>query len=145
MCGIVGLLLKKSALHAQLGELMVPMLIGMTDRGPDSAGMAVFTTPLPEGRRKISLYSGLTERRRRLRLASADRRTERRTWMCTPTSRPTAITPSSPSTGAVDAVKNWLKAQAPKLHACRPAAAIDLYKDIGKPAEVAQRYAFART
>ena len=61
MCGIVGLLLKKAALHAQLGELMVPMLIGMTDRGPDSAGMAVFTTPLPEGRRKISLYSGLTD------------------------------------------------------------------------------------
>jgi hypothetical protein len=39
---------------------MVPMLIGMSDRGPDSAGMAVFTPPLPEGRCKLSLYSGLT-------------------------------------------------------------------------------------
>jgi amidophosphoribosyltransferase len=36
------------------------MLIGMSDRGPDSAGMAVFTPPLPEGRCKLSLYSGLT-------------------------------------------------------------------------------------
>ena len=61
MCGIVGLLLKKPALRSQLGELMVPMLIGMTERGPDSAGLAVFTDPLPAGLRKISVYSGLTE------------------------------------------------------------------------------------
>ncbi|MDP2020819.1 MAG: amidophosphoribosyltransferase, partial [Hydrogenophaga sp.] len=61
MCGIVGLLLKKPELHSQLGELMVPMLIGMHDRGPDSAGMAVFGQPLPEGQRKLSLYSGLTD------------------------------------------------------------------------------------
>jgi methylamine---glutamate N-methyltransferase subunit A len=60
MCGIVGLLLKKPALHAHLGELMMPMLIGMTERGPDSAGMAVFGTSLPESQRKISVYAGLT-------------------------------------------------------------------------------------
>ena len=61
MCGIVGLLLKKPALRSQLGELMVPMLIGMTERGPDSAGLAVFTDPLASGQRKISVYSGLTD------------------------------------------------------------------------------------
>jgi glutamate synthase domain-containing protein 1 len=38
MCGIVGLLVKTPALKERLGELMVPMLIGMTERGPDSAG-----------------------------------------------------------------------------------------------------------
>ena len=36
MCGIVGLLVKTPALKERLGELMVPMLIGMTERGPDS-------------------------------------------------------------------------------------------------------------
>ena len=46
MCGIVGLLVKKPELREQLGELMLPMLIGMTERGPDSAGMAVFTAPV---------------------------------------------------------------------------------------------------
>ena len=61
MCGIVGLLVKTPALRERLGELMVPMLIGMTERGPDSAGLAVFGQPLPEGERKLSLYSGLTE------------------------------------------------------------------------------------
>ena len=58
MCGIVGLLLKKPALRPQLGELMLPMLIGMTERGPDSAGMAVFTEPVAAGFCKLSLYSG---------------------------------------------------------------------------------------
>src|SRR6516164_5398891 len=61
MCGIVGLLVKKPQLRERLGELMVPMLIGMTERGPDSAGLAVFTQPLDESVRKVSLYSGLTE------------------------------------------------------------------------------------
>ena len=61
MCGIVGLLVKKPALQDRLGELMVPMLIGMSDRGPDSAGMAVFSTALPETQRQVSLYSGLTD------------------------------------------------------------------------------------
>ena len=42
MCGIVGLLVKKPELREQLGELMMPILLGMTWRGPESAGMAVF-------------------------------------------------------------------------------------------------------
>ncbi len=37
---------------------MVPMLTGMTERGPDSAGLAVYTTPVSEDQRKLSLYSG---------------------------------------------------------------------------------------
>ena len=56
MCGIVGLLLKAPSLRPRLGEFMVPMLVGMTERGPDSAGMAVFTDSVAEGRRKLSLY-----------------------------------------------------------------------------------------
>ena len=45
--GIAG---EEPELRPRLGELMVPMLIGMTERGPDSSGMAVFTSPLsPEG------------------------------------------------------------------------------------------------
>ncbi|NBS92758.1 MAG: amidophosphoribosyltransferase, partial [Betaproteobacteria bacterium] len=61
MCGIVGLLVKTPALKQQLGQLMVPMLIGMTERGPDSAGLAVFGEPLEGSARKLSLYSGLTD------------------------------------------------------------------------------------
>ena len=61
MCGIIGLLIKKPALRSELGRWMTPMLIGMTERGPDSAGLAVFSDPLSDDHaRKISVYSGLT-------------------------------------------------------------------------------------
>ena len=42
MCGIVGLFLKDKTLEPQLGELLTDMLITMTDRGPDSAGIAIY-------------------------------------------------------------------------------------------------------
>ncbi len=56
MCGIVGLLVKNPELRDRLGELMVPMLIGMTDRGPESAGLAVFSEPVASPAHKMSLY-----------------------------------------------------------------------------------------
>jgi glutamate synthase domain-containing protein 1 len=42
MCGIVGLYLKNPALESQIGQLFAPMLIAMSDRGPDSAGFAIY-------------------------------------------------------------------------------------------------------
>ncbi|WP_299916914.1 glutamine amidotransferase family protein [uncultured Roseobacter sp.] len=42
MCGIVGLFLKDKALEGDLGRMLTDMLITMTDRGPDSAGIAVY-------------------------------------------------------------------------------------------------------
>ncbi|MCJ8237965.1 class II glutamine amidotransferase [Peteryoungia algae] len=42
MCGIVGLFLKDKSLEPRLGELLSDMLITMTDRGPDSAGIAIY-------------------------------------------------------------------------------------------------------
>ncbi|NKX44059.1 class II glutamine amidotransferase [Roseicyclus persicicus] len=49
MCGIVGLFLKDEALFPRLGALMAPMLAEMTERGPDSAGFAIYRDgpPLP--------------------------------------------------------------------------------------------------
>jgi len=42
MCGIVGLFLKDKSLEPQLGKMLTDMLITMTDRGPDSAGIAIY-------------------------------------------------------------------------------------------------------
>jgi glutamate synthase domain-containing protein 1 len=42
MCGIVGLFLKNDELRPKLGDLLSDMLITMTDRGPDSAGIAIY-------------------------------------------------------------------------------------------------------
>jgi glutamate synthase domain-containing protein 1 len=49
MCGIVGLFLKTRELEPQIGRLTAEMLAVMTDRGPDSAGFAVYGRPSPAG------------------------------------------------------------------------------------------------
>jgi glutamate synthase domain-containing protein 1 len=56
MCGIVGLYLKDDALQPELGRRLTPMLIEMTDRGPDSAGFAVYRNGTPEGWSKLTLF-----------------------------------------------------------------------------------------
>ena len=43
MCGIVGLFLKDAKLEPELGRLTALMLAELSDRGPDSAGFAVYT------------------------------------------------------------------------------------------------------
>jgi amidophosphoribosyltransferase len=42
MCGIVGLFLKDAKLEPELGRLTAMMLSELRDRGPDSAGFAVY-------------------------------------------------------------------------------------------------------
>lgn len=55
MCGIVGLYLKNPELESRIGELFKPMLIAMTDRGPDSAGFAIYGDEVGEGWVKLTL------------------------------------------------------------------------------------------
>jgi len=141
MCGIVGLLVKTPALREQLGALMVPMLVGMTERGPDSAGLAVFGAPTADAQRKISLYAGLTDEGADFDwpglvdeiAAELGLRCEIR-----PLGNHAVLTvPSAP-----ERVRVHLKAHHPKLHVLSTGRSIDLYKDIGTPSQVAQRYGF---
>lgn len=139
MCGIVGLLVKKPALRPKLGELMLPMLIGMTERGPDSAGLAVFTEPVKEGLRKMSLYSG--------KEACDWRKLKKALNECFPGKHDFEIignhavltTTSSPA-----GIKAWLKETWPQLQVLCAGRAIDLYKEVGLPAKIARQYDFQR-
>ncbi|MCM2292307.1 glutamine amidotransferase family protein [Allorhizobium sp. BGMRC 0089] len=56
MCGIVGLFLKDKSLEPQLGTLLSDMLIIMTDRGPDSAGIAIYGGAA-SGKGKVTVQS----------------------------------------------------------------------------------------
>ncbi|MGR6808457.1 amidophosphoribosyltransferase (plasmid) [Sphaerotilus natans] len=143
MCGIVGLLLKKPALRSQLGELMVPMLIGMTERGPDSAGLAVFTEPLGSGQRKLSVYAGLTDEGAGYDWAGLldALNTELKVQAKASIKANHAVLTFE---GGVEPVKAFIKAYGPKLHLLSAGRSIDLYKDIGTPAEVAARYQFGQ-
>lgn len=57
MCGIVGLHLRNPELYPQLGELLTGMLCEMSNRGSDSAGVAVYGDPTwtPPGQGCVSL------------------------------------------------------------------------------------------
>src|ERR1700752_1126042 len=61
MCGIVGLFIKDKALEPELGKLLSGMLATMCDRGPDSAGFAVYGSD-EAGLAKITLQSPETSR-----------------------------------------------------------------------------------
>ncbi|MEL0438882.1 class II glutamine amidotransferase [Phycobacter sp. K97] len=56
MCGIVGLFLKNDEMRPKLGDMLTDMLITMTDRGPDSAGIAIYGDE-DGGRLKITIQS----------------------------------------------------------------------------------------
>jgi amidophosphoribosyltransferase len=138
MCGIVGLLVKKEALRPRLGELMVPMLVGMTERGPDSSGMAVFTRPVAESQRKVSLYCQAGDFDWKALGAALAQKFEAVVFDVR-VNHAVLTTASSPAE-----VRAYLAAHYPSVHVLSVGRSIDLYKDVGLPADVAQRYDFAR-
>lgn len=136
MCGIVGLLMKNPSWDQRLGELLVPMLCGMTERGPDSAGMAVFGEPR-EGESRLSLFQlhGDPDWSQVLDAVRAQVSGEHR------------VVPSGHhallfTTGDVEAVRAVLP-QFPDLVPLAAGSRIQLYKDIGAPADIAARYHFS--
>jgi glutamate synthase domain-containing protein 1 len=57
MCGITGLFLKNRALEPELGALFEPMLLQMSQRGPDSAGFAIYRDRVPAAQIKVVMHS----------------------------------------------------------------------------------------
>jgi glutamate synthase domain-containing protein 1 len=138
MCGIVGLLVKNPALRNQLGALMVPMLVGMTERGPDSAGLAVYTTPVSERHHKLSLYSGehAVDWPELLARIAADFAHAHE--IATHGNHAVLTSAADP-----DQLGAWLARQAPMIAVLSVGQSIDLYKDVGAPADIAERYRFS--
>jgi glutamate synthase domain-containing protein 1 len=138
MCGIVGLLLKEKSLRPRLGEFMVPMLIGMTERGPDSSGLAVFSDSVAGQNRKLSLYCsqpGFDWRHMQTALSAhlGNAGFEIKSNHCIVT---TSVDPAT--------VREWLAKQYPAVRVLSVGRNIDLYKDVGLPSEVADRYGFSQ-
>ena len=55
MCGIVGLFIKNPEIEKNLGKYLSKMLIEMTERGPDSTGVAIYRDPVELGWSKLTL------------------------------------------------------------------------------------------
>lgn len=57
MCGIVGIFAKSPSIGEHLGAHLALMLVQMGDRGPDSAGIAIYRDPLQAGACKLVLHA----------------------------------------------------------------------------------------
>lgn len=137
MCGIVGLLLKKPSMHASLGMLATEMLECMGERGPDSAGLAIFGASLPETERRFCLYSANELQDWQPLLAAVQ----------SEFNLPASITIRSRHaviTGGMDAgrFRSWLVKSYPQIKLLSVGREIEVYKDAESPAEVALRYDF---
>jgi glutamate synthase domain-containing protein 1 len=137
MCGIVGLFLKTEKLETRLGELTSAMLATMSDRGPDSAGFAVYGAEA--GGVKLTLRGPDREK-----LGSAIKRLDAAfatDFAVTP--RDThAVLVVSPAQEA--AIKSWLEANEPEIDVVSAGHRMEIYKEVGLPANVAARFDLAK-
>jgi methylamine---glutamate N-methyltransferase subunit A len=139
VCGIVGILVKRPELRESLGEWLTPMLVCMGDRGPDSAGLAVFSQLAADGRRRYSLYAGAEP----IDWAQLQRNLER-DLACEAellTRENHAILTANLEASRV---RSWLAANYPRLHLLSVGRSIDLFKDTGHPREISERYGFPK-
>jgi glutamate synthase domain-containing protein 1 len=137
MCGIVGLFAKDAALEAELGAHLARMLATMSDRGPDSAGFAVYAPPI-QGAVKLTLrgpagYDFAA-------LASALR--DRLAGMVSIQPRATHAVLLVADTEAT-AARTALAALAPELVVVGVGHSMELYKEVGAPAQVAREFQLA--
>lgn len=135
MCGIVGLFLKDKTLEPCLGAMLTDMLITMTDRGPDSAGIAI--------------YGGENAGQSKLTIQSEDPETD-----FADLERALADALGSPvslaekSTHAVVTLPQGMIAEArealarlnPAIRVMSRGDNIEIYKEVGLPRDVAARF-----
>lgn len=140
MCGIVGLLVKKRELRSSLGQLAEPMFSCMGERGPDSGGMAVFGEPTPAAQRRFSLF---VQRDPDWQLLFDSFRTafpnQGKDARIEPLETHAVLTASVQPAE----VKTWLATLRPEPALLSVGRCIDVYKDQGKPGDIARRYRFS--
>jgi glutamate synthase domain-containing protein 1 len=136
MCGIVGLFCKSPGLEPELGRHLAAMLSQMGDRGPDSAGVAVYRDPAPSGWTKLSLYGGNPGPGWDVvaaGLAGAFGGAEH-----VSTRAGHAII--NVETDADDA-ESWLGRHHPELRVMSAGRLVEIYKEVGRPQEFVERFA----
>ena len=135
MCGIVGLFLKTDRMRDDLGRLTAGMLDAMTSRGPDSAGFAIYGsqddgTKLTLRGRDVAALRAAIER-----LEAAQGETFAATYRDT---HAVLIVPDDP-----EAVRAWLSDHAPEIDLVGAGQRMEIFKEVGLPAEVVARFDLA--
>ncbi|WP_340118745.1 glutamine amidotransferase [Pelagibius sp. 7325] len=135
MCGIAGLFLKDETHAAALGGLLGGMLAVLSDRGPDSAGFAIYGKPL-QARVKLTLraagegydFADLAERLAAHLKDEVDLLTR---------STHAILTVPEAMRGKAEA---WLRVNAPEVSLFAAGRAMEVYKEVGLPASVSARF-----
>ena len=135
MCGIVGLFLKDKALEPKLGEMLTAMLITMTDRGPDSAGIAIYGGET-SGKTKLVVQSDTPD----TAFAGLDTALSKVVGSTvTMTVRSTHAVLTLPS-GTTSAARAALPKIDPSLRVMSSGDSLEIYKEVGLPKDVAARF-----
>ncbi|MEO1797811.1 MAG: glutamine amidotransferase family protein [Pseudomonadota bacterium] len=136
MCGIVGLFLKDKALQPELGRMLSEMLITMTDRGPDSAGIAIYgadrgTAKLTVQSDEPGAFEGLSARISVAIEASV-----------TVTVKDSHALLEMPP-AKLPAVRAALREMLPGIRIMSAGDAVEIYKEVGLPRDVSHRFEIA--
>jgi methylamine---glutamate N-methyltransferase subunit A len=136
MCGIVGLFLKDPSLESDLGRLTEGMLATLSDRGPDSAGFAIYG----EGR------SGETKLTLRAKSgadmnATSDRIVHTFSDVSIDSHDTHAVV--SVEDRSVPCLLEWLAGEAPAIDIVGRGKRMALFKEVGRPEKVAERFGLA--
>jgi glutamate synthase domain-containing protein 1 len=127
MCGIVGLFAKTPDVELRLGALLGEMLSQLADRGPDSAGMALYREPAALGSTKLSLYS-----------ADPDE-----DWSAFGDAAVHASHGVVELEGAAEEVVARVRAKHPELRVMSAGERIEIFKEVGDPREFVRRFELA--
>src|SRR5919204_6901091 len=136
MCGIVGLFAKAPEIEASLGEHLAAMLAQMNDRGPDSAGVAVYRDPAPPGSSKLTLFSPDA-----LQDWEALAGELGQTFGGSPKASLRASHAVLVVEAEADEAEAWIGSTHPELRVMSAGQTIEIYKEVGRPEEFIRQFA----
>lgn len=135
MCGIAGLYLKNPELFPKLGELFKPMLIEMTSRGPDSAGIAIYRDPVHAGQTKYSLAHDSAEYDWNALSSAMDAQLKTSSSITQRSTHALLI-----SDGDEACVKHWLSSFDTTVRLVGSGESVEIYKETGLPEDVYEQF-----
>ena len=135
MCGIVGLFLKDRTLDQQLGHLLSQMLITMSDRGPDSAGIAIYGEPSKE-ESKITVQSSNHSED----FDVLENIYEQEAWDNVRLSRKDNHAVITTDTVHLKNILTYINDHMSNLRIMSIGNSVEIYKETGLPAEVIKRF-----
>ena len=138
MCGIVGLFLKDKTLEPKLGSMLTDMLVTMTDRGPDSAGIAIYGSDI-DSKVKLTIQSEDPDGD----FANLDSEIKKATKADVKISVKDTHAVLEISQSSVDDVRKALTELRPNVRLMSTGDIIEIYKEVGLPKDVAERFDLA--